>query len=521
MNKKNLLELCGVSKEFPGVRALDNISISVRQGEVHCLVGENGAGKSTLMKIVSGMYPYGSYDGKLIYKGEEVHFSKIKDSERKGIGIIHQELALSPYLSIEENIFLGHEIAKNSVINWHKTTEQAIALMKRVGLEENPKTIVRTLGMGHKQLVEIAKSLAVNVELLIFDEPTAALNEKESENLLQLIRELRSLGITCIMISHKLNEVLAVADAITILRDGKAVASHDMHDASISEEQIICGMVGRELSHRFPPPSSAQKGENILEIKNWTVYHPEFRQKKVLDNISFCVRCGEILGICGLMGAGRTELMLSIFGKSYGRGHQGELIYKGAHTVFSSPAEAIAQGIIYVSEDRKDLGLILPQTITFNISLSALERFSRLFVVNGDEEISRARELKQKLQIKTPSVAQPVQNLSGGNQQKVVLSRCLLADPDILIVDEPTRGVDVGAKYEIYCILRDFVARGKSVVLVSSELPELIGMSDRIYVMSEGHLTKEFGRQHEDVGFDREALMESAIGKSTMQRKPK
>ena len=510
---KTILELRHVSKEFPGVRALDDISVSIREGEVHCLVGENGAGKSTLMKIVSGVYPHGSYGGKLIYKGEEVRFSKIKDSERKGIGIIHQELALSPYLSIEENIFLGHEVAKHAVINWQKTTQQAVRLMKRVGLEENPKTIVRTLGMGHKQLVEIAKSLSLNVELLIFDEPTAALNDKESENLLELIGELRSEGITCIMISHKLNEVLAVADAITILRDGKAVSKHDMHKAPISEEQIICGMVGRELSHRFPPPNLQKPRENILELKNWTVYHPEFRQKKVLDNISFYVRRGEILGICGLMGAGRTELMLSIFGKSYGKGHRGELIYKGVRTEFASPAEAIEQGIVYVSEDRKDLGLILPQTITFNISLSSLARLARLFVVNGDEEIICARELKKKLQIKTPSVAQPVQNLSGGNQQKVVLSRCLLAEPDVLIVDEPTRGVDVGAKYEIYCILRDFVARGKSVVLVSSELPELIGMSDRMYVMSEGSLTKEF-LPNDDAGFDREALMEAAIGKT-------
>ncbi len=514
MNSEFILELQSVSKEFPGVRALDGVSFSIRKGEVHGLVGENGAGKSTLMKIISGVYPFETYDGKLIYKGQESRFHKIKDSKKQGIGIIHQELALVPYLSIEENIFLGHEIARKSIINWQQTTLRAVELMERVGFVENPKRIVNTLGMGHKQLVEVAKSLSHKVELLIFDEPTAALNDIESKNLLSLIGTLRHQGITCIMISHKLNEILAIADSITVLRDGKTISSYDVHKESVTEEQIIRDMVGRELSHRFPR-KTPKIGDTCLEIRNWTVYHPDFPEKKVIDDVSFYVKRGEILGVCGLMGAGRTELMLSIFGKSYGIRHRGQLFYHGREQEIQSPGKAIKNKIMYVSEDRKDLGLILIQTIKFNSSLSSLRNLSKLFVVDRNKETLQSQKYKEKLKIKATSIDQLVENLSGGNQQKVVLSRCLLAEPDVLIVDEPTRGVDVGAKYEIYCILNDFVAQGKSVIMISSELPEVMGMSDRIYVMSEGKFTKELNCENMPDGFDRETIMGFAIGSQT------
>lgn len=482
-----ILEVENVTKDFPGVRALDDVSFQVRQGEIHCLCGENGAGKSTLMKVVSGVHPKGEYRGRVLMRGEEMHFRNVKDSERKGLTIVHQELALSPYLSIYENIFLGHAKTKMGLINWNKMLAESAPLLKRVGLNEKPETIVSRMGVGKQQLVEIARALSKQTELLILDEPTSSLNDDESEKLLDLILELKKSGLTCIMISHKLDEVLKVADSITVLRDGRSIRSFDVAQEEVTKAMIIKDMVGRDMTHLYPP-KTPDIGEVIFEVKEWSVFHPEYHSLKVVDQASFNLRKGEILAFCGPMGAGRTELMMSLFGKSYGSACEGELFIRGDRHEFETPQEAISEGIGYVSEDRKDLGLILIQDVKTNISNSSLKKLSNMGVVNGFEEIKAAERYKESLNIKTPTIQQLVRNLSGGNQQKVVLSRCLLADPEIFIVDEPTRGIDVGAKYEIYTILNELAAQGKSIIMVSSELPEAIGMADRIYVMNEGKI---------------------------------
>ncbi|OHD30270.1 MAG: ABC transporter ATP-binding protein [Spirochaetes bacterium GWC2_52_13] len=487
MSEQYILEVNNLTKDFPGVRALDNVDFKVRRGEIHCLVGENGAGKSTLMNVVSGVYPKGSYEGHVVFKGKETHYRSTKDSELDGLAIIHQELTLSPYLSIYENLFLGHMETRFGIINWDKCLKDSYPLLKRVGLNEKPQTIVSKMSVGKQQLVEIARAISQKAELLIFDEPTSSLNDDESQKLLDLMREFRKEGITCVMISHKLDEVLSVADSITILRDGQSIVSFDLRERKVTEQEIIKEMVGRELKNLFPQ-KEPDIGEVVFEVKDWNVYHPDYHTMKIIDNASFHVKKGEIVSFCGPMGAGRTEMMMSIFGNSYGYGATGEIFLKGEKVSFRNPKDAIEKGVGYVSEDRKSLGLILIQDVKTNITNSSLRRLAKHGIIDKDLELRKAEQYKETLQIKTPSLQQLVRNLSGGNQQKVVLSRCLLADPDIFIVDEPTRGIDVGAKFEIYSILNDMVKEGKSVIVVSSELAEAISMSDRIYVMNEGKI---------------------------------
>lgn len=490
----DILEMKGITKTFPGVKALENVNLRVREGEVHALCGENGAGKSTLMKVLSGVYPTGSYDGEIRFRGEACDFKDIKSSESRGIVIIHQELALIPYLSIAENIFLGNEQGARGVIDWNETNVRARGLLAKVGLNEAPGTLVGNLGVGKQQLVEIAKALAKEVKLLILDEPTAALNEEDSENLLQLILSFKRQGISSILISHKLNEIAKVADSITILRDGRTIETLDMKADGVTEDRIIKGMVGRDLTHRYPERTPAI-GETIFELRDWNVYHPQHHERKVIDNVSLRIRRGEIVGIAGLMGAGRTELAMSVFGRSYGRNISGQAFKDGKEVQLRTVSEAIAGGIAYVTEDRKNYGLVLIDDIKRNISMANLGRISRRSVVNENEEIVVAESFRKKMSIKTPSVLQKTGNLSGGNQQKVVLSKWIFSEPDVLILDEPTRGIDVGAKYEIYTIVNQLAAEGKGVLLISSELPEILGMCDRIYIMSEGRITGEVSRE--------------------------
>ena len=488
----NILEMRGITKEFPGVKALDDVNFVVKKGSIHALVGENGAGKSTLMNVLSGLYPYGSYSGDIVYEGEVCKFSNIKDSESKGIVIIHQELALVPYMSIGENMFLGNEQGKKYAIDWDKTHAEATRYLKIVGLTDSSKTLIKDIGVGKQQMVEIAKALAKNARLLILDEPTSSLNEEDSQALLDLLLEFKKQGMTSILISHKINEVSYVADDITILRDGKTIETLHKGTDDISEDRIIRGMVGREMEDRFPKRHDVAIGEVALEVKHWNVHHPIYAEKKVIDDVSFYVRKGEVVGFSGLMGAGRTELAMSIFGRSYGSDISGTLLIHGKEVKLHSPRQAIDAGLAYVTEDRKGSGLILSNPITINNTLANIKGVSRRGVINRDKEIVVAEEYRKKLNTKTPSVLQNVGNLSGGNQQKVLLAKWMYANPDILILDEPTRGIDVGAKYEIYCIINDLVAEGKSVIMISSELPEVLGMSDRIYVLNEGRIVGEF-----------------------------
>lgn len=489
-----ILEMKNITKVFPGVKALDNVNLKVLKGEIHALVGENGAGKSTLMNVLSGVYPYGTYSGSIYFENRECIFKNIRDSEKAGIVIIHQELALVPSLSIAENIFLGNERTKRRLIDWSQTHIHAAELMKRVGLNENPATLVKDIGVGKQQLVEIAKALAKNVKLLILDEPTAALNEEDSENLLNLLLELKKDGITSILISHKLNEVLKVADTITIIRDGSVVETLDKQKDDVSENRIIKGMVGRDLTNRFPE-RVPKIGEVIFEVKNWNVYHPVIEDKKVIKDVNIKVRKGEIVGLYGLMGSGRTEFAMSVFGKSYGKRITGQIIKNGKQLVLNNVRQAIENGLAYVTEDRKSAGLILIEDIKKNISLANLDSISKKRVIDENKEIYVAEEYRRKLNIKCSSVLQKTGNLSGGNQQKVLLSKWIFTQSDILILDEPTRGVDVGAKYEIYKIINNLADEGKAIILISSELPEILGMSDRIYVMNEGRIVGEFSRE--------------------------
>jgi len=489
-----ILEMRNITKTFPGVKALENVNLQVRQGEIHALMGENGAGKSTLMKVLSGVYPHGTYEGDILYKGKTCEFKDIKQSESEGIVIIHQELALIPYLSVAENIFLGNEQARFGVVDWNETVRKTQELLRKVGLSESPKAIVSTLGVGKQQLVEIAKALAKKVQLLILDEPTAALNEDDSANLLQLLLEFKRQGISSILISHKLNEVAQVADAITILRDGKTIETLYTKDGTITEDRIIKGMVGRDLTQRFPV-RTPNIGDVSFEVRNWTVYHPTQPDRKVIDDVSLELRRGEIVGIAGLMGSGRTELAMSVFGKSYGKRISGTLRKDGREVAFNDVSEAIEGGVAYVTEDRKHYGLVLIDNIKRNITLPNLGKISKQFVVDENREIVVAETFRKQMNIKTPSILQTTGHLSGGNQQKVVLSKWIFAEPDVLILDEPTRGIDVGAKYEIYTIIQRLASEGKAVLVISSELPEILGLCDRIYVMNEGKITGEVPRE--------------------------
>lgn len=486
-----ILEMRGMKKSFHGVTALSNVNLTVLPGQIHAIVGENGAGKSTLMKVLSGVYPHGDYEGEIRYKGQECKFKGIHDSESVGIIIIHQELALVPLLSITENIFLGNEQATAGVIDWNTSYVKTQALLTKVGLKESPNTLITNLGVGKQQLIEIAKALSKEVKLLILDEPTASLNEKDSDALLELLLELKNHGIACILISHKLNEISKVADAITVLRDGATVASLDCRAEAVSEDLIIRHMVGREMADRYPR-RTPNVGEKVFEVKDWTVHHAIHPERKVVKGVNLHVKRGEIVGIAGLMGAGRTELAMSIFGRTYGQNISGKVFLHGKEVDTSTVQKAIDHGIAYVTEDRKGYGLVLEETIAWNTTLANLSAVSKNTVVNEGREFGVAQDFRKKLNIRSPNVFARTVNLSGGNQQKVVLSKWLFSEPDVLILDEPTRGIDVGAKYEIYTIIAQLAAEGKCVLMISSEMPELLGMCDRICVLNEGAFVAEF-----------------------------
>jgi putative multiple sugar transport system ATP-binding protein len=491
----NILEMQSITKVFPGVRALDNVSLNVARGEIHAICGENGAGKSTLMKVLSGVYPHGTYEGDIVYENKVVAFKNIRESEAEGIVIIHQELALSPHLSIAENIFLNNEIKRFGLIDWNKTGQEAQMLMARVGLKENPDAKIKDIGVGKQQLVEIAKALSKRVKLLILDEPTAALNDEDSAHLLDLLRHLRGQGISCIIISHKLNEIAAIADKTTIIRDGKSVETLDMADGKADQERIIKGMVGREMDNRYPAHTS-NTGPEILRVENWTAHHPDDKNRVVVDNVNINVKKGEIVGIAGIMGAGRTEFARSLFGRSWGTNISGKVFINGKEANVSSIRNAIDSGLAYATEDRKRFGLNLIDDIKRNISMASLNTFVKRGLVNDNEEFKVASGYRESMNIKAPSVLSITGKLSGGNQQKVVLSQWIHSNPEVLILDEPTRGIDVGAKYEIYTIIQRLADEGKGIIVISSELPELLGICDRIYALAEGTITGEVSKEN-------------------------
>lgn len=509
----HILEMRSITKRFPGVTALKDVSLTVREGTIHAICGENGAGKSTLMKVLSGVEPAGTYEGEIHFRGHPVSFASVNDSEAEGIVIIHQELALVPHLSVAENIFLGNERASHGVISWHETNARAAELLRRVGLDENPVTPVGYLGVGKQQLVEIAKALSKNVNLLILDEPTAALNDDDSEHLLNLIRGLRDEGVTSIIISHKLGEIAAVADATTVIRDGSTIETIDMHVPEDRQStlipRLIKGMVGRDIDNLYPE-RHAEIGEEIFRIEDWQVTHPTQPGRTVVDGASLNVRAGEVVGIAGLMGAGRTELAMSVFGQSYGRDISGTAYMHGKPVRLRTVAEAIDSGIAYVSEDRKQFGLNLIQDIRTNVTAAALTKVTKGGWIDGNQEIAVAERYRSSLNIKTPTVMALVGKLSGGNQQKVVLSKWLFTEPELLILDEPTRGVDVGAKFEIYSIVNQLAEAGKAIIVISSELPEVMGLSDRIYTLSAGRITGEVPAQ--------DATQERLMELMTMER---
>lgn len=521
--QKVLLKMKNITKRFGKVTALKDVNLEVKEGEVHALVGENGAGKSTLMNVLSGIYPYGSYEGDIIFDNETCKFEKIHDSEDKGIVIIHQELALVPYLSIAENMFLGNERVSGlnkGVVDWPRTYQRAKDLLDLVGLDEDPHTLIKDIGVGKQQLVEIAKAVSKNCRLLILDEPTASLNEDDSQKLLELIAKFRSEGMTSIIISHKLNEISYIANSITVVRDGSTIETLDNSNHNVSEDRIIAGMVGRALTDRFPKRKDDHKisDEVLLEINNWNVSHPLNPSRKVNDNVSIKIHRGEVVGLAGLMGAGRTELAKSVFGHSYGVNINGEVKINGKVVHLNNVEQAIKAGLAYVTEDRKGDGLVLENPISTNMTLANLEAVSKNLVLDKDLELVKAKELKQDLNVKCASVLQNVGNLSGGNQQKVLLAKWIFALPDILILDEPTRGIDVGAKYEIYCLINKLVETGKAVLMISSELPEVLGMSDRIYVMNEGKIVGEMPRSEASQEVIMGAILRTSGKKHTVEQ---
>lgn len=493
-----ILEMENITKEFPGVKALEDVNFEVKQGEIHALIGENGAGKSTLMKVLSGVHPSGTYAGNIKYRDEVCTFNTINDSEEKGIVIVHQELALVPELSILENIFLGNEQKSKGIINWNETIVKTKQLMNRVGLKKDPEELIKDIGVGHQQLVEIAKALSKEVKLLILDEPTAALNEEESENLLKLLLEFKKQGMTSILISHKLKELFKVADSITVLRDGKTVRTYHINEEEVSENKVIKDMVGRDLSNMYPQRKGKINDNIKFEVKNWSAYHPQDTNRKILHNINVNVKQGEIVGIAGLMGAGRTEFAMSVFGKSYGKKISGKMYVDGQEILVKNVNDAIKNGIAYVSEDRKEYGLILMNSVKHNLTMSNLESISNNNILNEGKEIVEAEKLVDSMNIKAPSIEQETVNLSGGNQQKVVIGKWMFTKPNIFILDEPTRGIDVGAKTEIYKIINELADAGNSIIMISSELPELLGVCDRIYTLAEGVITGEHLKSETD-----------------------
>ncbi|MBS3652148.1 ATP-binding cassette domain-containing protein [Pseudaminobacter sp. 19-2017] len=488
---ETILEMRGITKTFPGVKALSNVNLDVRKGEIHAIVGENGAGKSTLMKVLSGVYPFGTYTGDIHYEGHECRFTGIHDSEKRAIVIIHQELALVPLLSITENIFLGNEQARFGVIDWNRAKRRAAELLRKVGLREDPDTLITDIGTGKQQLVEIAKALSKDVKLLILDEPTASLSEKDSQHLLDLLLEFKRQGMTAILISHKLNEVKRVADRVTVIRDGQTIETMDKAD--VTEDRIITSMVGRTMEDRYPT-REPKIGETIFEVRNWTVHHPVHPERQVIKGINLHLKKGEIVGLAGLMGAGRTEFAMSVFGRSYGVNVSGEILLHGKPADTSTVSKAVASGLAYATEDRKVYGLNLIDHIKHNVTVANLPGVSKSGVIDDMAELRVANDYRKKTNIRSSSIYQITGNLSGGNQQKVVLSKWLFANPQVLILDEPTRGIDVGAKYEIYTIINKLADEGRGILVISSEMPELLGICDRIYVLNEGRIVGEFGR---------------------------
>ena len=485
-----ILEMVGITKDFPGVRALDNVTMTVERGEIHAICGENGAGKSTLMKVLSGVHASGTYEGRILFNGEEMHFNGIRSSEHVGIVIIHQELALIPEMSVTENIFLGNEVTRYGVIDWVEAGRLASGLLERVGLNVDPATPIKNLGVGQQQLVEIAKALSKDVKLLILDEPTSALNEEDSQNLLTILRQLKAQGLTSIMISHKLNEIAAIADSITIIRDGRTIESLHVTAGNVNEDRIIRGMVGRALDSRFPE-HTPNIGPTFFEVRDWTVEHPQIPGRLVCNGSSFHVRRGEIVGFAGLMGAGRTELARSIFGRTYGTHLGGQILIDGEEVTILSVPAAISHGIAYVPEDRKVLGLNLLDNVKDTIVSAGIKQISRRTVIDAEAKDKAAEVYRKSMNIKAASIDVNVGTLSGGNQQKVVLAKWMFAQPSLAILDEPTRGIDVGAKYEIYGLINRLADQGKGVIMISSELPELLGVCDRIYTVFEGRITGE------------------------------
>jgi putative multiple sugar transport system ATP-binding protein len=477
-----------ISKEFPGVKALDDVSMVVHPAEIHAICGENGAGKSTLMKVLTGVWPYGTYTGRIFYKGKEQRFKTLKSSEKVGIAIIHQELSLIPELSVTENIFIGNEVKQGLLIDWTLARQRAEKIMERVHLDVSPDTPIKNLGVGQQQLIEIARALSKNPEVLILDEPTSALNEEESENLLNILRELKGEGIASIMISHKLEELTRTADAITIIRDGHTVETLRRAEGEYDLGRIIRGMVGRPLDNRYPA-HELHEGDVLFQVKNWTVQNPIRPDRFTADHVSFNVHAGEVVGFAGLMGAGRTEMFRSIIGRTYGTYLGGEALIAGKKADTSTVPKAIEAGIVYVPEDRKMLGLNLLDTVARTIVSAAIGRVSDHGLISTDKEALAAEKAREDLHIKTPSIMEGIDKLSGGNQQKTLLGKWLFTEPQVLVLDEPTRGIDVGAKYEIYNLIFEQAGLGKAVVVISSELPELLGICDRIYAFHEGTIT--------------------------------
>ena len=479
-----------ITKEFPGVKALDGVSLTLEPGEFHALVGENGAGKSTLMKVLSGVYPYGSYGGDIRINGEVKQFRGVRDSENAGVAIIFQELSLVKELTVGENIFLGREPSSFGVVNWSELYHKASKLLQDLNLNIDPRVKVGSLGIGQQQLVEIAKALSQKANILVLDEPTAALTESEVETLFVILEKLKARDVGMIYISHKLDEIFRMSDRITVLRDGRTIATHNA--AELTKDRVIELMVGREVSNIFPE-SEHEFGEVALEVRGLSVYSTDGRSKKLVDDISFAVRRGEVLGIAGLMGAGRTELLMAIFGAWEGN-YTRQITVEGRQVEIDSPSEAIRNGIAFVTEDRKRFGLILDQTISDNMTLAGLKRISGQFLIHEAREVKAARAQMASLRVKANSPMTVAGTLSGGNQQKVVLGKWLLTNPKVLFLDEPTRGIDVGAKQEIYTEINKLAKEGLAIVLVSSELPEILGMSDRVIVLHEGRMTGEFVR---------------------------
>lgn len=497
-----ILDMKNITKVFPGVKALDQVNLSVIEGEIHALVGENGAGKSTLMNILSGIFPYGEYEGEIFMFGEERRFHDVKASESAGISIIHQELSLMPNLSVAENVFLGNEIKNGFIVNWNLTYQRAEELLKRVGYKRSIHLLVKDISVGDQQLVEIAKALSKNVRLLILDEPTSALNDNDADHLLEILKNLKKEGMTSIIISHKLDEVRKIADRITIIRDGNVIETLNKDD-DISQERIIRGMVGRDIPDIFPKRKSTPS-EIMFETRAWNAFDPLDPNKQILFDVEIKVKKGEIVGLAGLMGSGRTEFALSVFGKSYGSKISGTAYKEGKPVDVSTVSSCINNGIAYTTEDRKGAGLVLSENIRDNVVLVDLWNLAENGIRNIQLEQKAALSQIEKLDVKCSGLDQQAINLSGGNQQKVVLAKWILSEPELLILDEPTRGIDVGAKREIFTIMNKLVAQGKSVLFISSELPELLGMCDRIYVMNEGKIVGEL----EKSAFSQESVMQ-------------